>query len=139
MSGKQAEARKQKERKKLVGNLTTMVQEMRKVCIHPQLSKYWNSLSEGLSLQVRICYARGRSTCCTVIAVDAQAVNCMLHWVCHQCFLIGDGHVRQGRALGMDQILGRMAEEKQQKLQVCGNRNQAYSKTVHGSSLSNSE
>ena len=53
LSGKQLEVRKQKERKKLVGNLATMVQEMRKVCIHPQLSKYWNSLSEGLSLQAR--------------------------------------------------------------------------------------
>ena len=54
LSGKQLAVRKQKERKKLVGNLATMVQEMRKVCIHPQLSKYWNSLSEGLSLQVRV-------------------------------------------------------------------------------------
>jgi hypothetical protein len=33
-----------------LGNLTAMVQEMRKVCLHPQLSKYWSSLSEGLSL-----------------------------------------------------------------------------------------
>ena len=55
-TAKQLTARKQQERKRLVGNLTAMVQEMRKVCLHPQLSKYWSSLSEGLSLnKVHTC------------------------------------------------------------------------------------
>ena len=115
-SAKQAAARKQAERKRLVGNLATMVQEMRKVCLHPQLSKYWSSLSEGLSLnKARIhadisscpCQARlqlANPRCCQTIC------TCKPYLPCHPSY--------QGGALGMDQILGRMAEEKQKKLQV---------------------